>query len=416
MDSRTTIVQKCNRVLKYLSRISLIITLLLFVSTSIYYAQKYDYYIVDEVHYISASKLIIENFFPGKHWVWRYNIPKEYIHNNYLNLEHPPLGKYLIIISLLLLGDYPLAWRLPGIILGSLTIILIYYIGRELGEDIAALISVIAVLVDPMINSMSRIAMLDIYLTFFVTLAAYFIINKKDLILASIAAGLAISTKLNGIIILIILIFIIMLTDYCHIIRLEDVKDLLEISKLEFLKGISNALHAIYSFLLRLGEIILCMFIIAAIYLLINIPFIIKFGFMEWIDLQIWMVNVHAHFRASHPCEAPPISFKPPYLNWLFNIKPFILTYDFSACMNICISVLMLISSILFAILCLKKRKIIDIRILIIYLWIWLGYTFYIILYIIGRSMQFIYYMTPLMPAVHLSVGILPLLVVELIE
>lgn len=399
------------KLFKYISKLILLLSIAIFLYSSIESALKYNYYIVDEVHYISASKLIIENFMPSKNWIWNYKIPDSYIKQNYLNLEHPPLGKYFIISSILLLGDYSISWRLPGIILGACIIFLVYLIGNKVGGDIAASISTLVILIDPMINSMSKVAMLDIYLAFFTTLAIYLLIAKKDIILASIASGLAISVKMNGIISLIIIILAIIFTN--HNFLKYNFKKLS--NTIKYLK-INVSINENNSILIKIIEITVVLLIPVMIYLLINIPYILKYGFKWWLNIQFWMINVHVHFSTMHPCSSPPFSINPPYLNWLFNIKPFGLTNEFSASVNINVSILMILTTILTLISCIIKKKVCNFSRIIIFLWIWVGYIFYILLYILGRSMQFIYYLTPLMPAIDLSIGILPLLIIEFIR
>ncbi|RLG74116.1 MAG: hypothetical protein DRO08_00485, partial [Thermoprotei archaeon] len=74
-----------------------------------------DDYVSDEVYYVSAAKNIglyifgvnvIEKPYP--------NIPNP---KGNLNLEHPPLAKYIMFLSMLVLGDNSLAWRIPGLIM-----------------------------------------------------------------------------------------------------------------------------------------------------------------------------------------------------------------------------------------------------------------------------------------------------------
>jgi hypothetical protein len=70
-------------------------------------------------------------------------------------------------------GSYPFAWRLPGVILGALTVAALYLLGRVLfrRRAVAALVGLF-VLLDGMFFVQSRIAMNDVYTGFFI-LAAY---------------------------------------------------------------------------------------------------------------------------------------------------------------------------------------------------------------------------------------------------
>ncbi|HIQ03777.1 MAG TPA: phospholipid carrier-dependent glycosyltransferase [Desulfurococcales archaeon] len=401
-----------NFICKNYVRILLAIIALIFLIQSILSAVKYEDYIVDEVHYVSASKLILKEFFPDKLWNWTYRIPPKYVITNYLNLEHPPLGKYIIILSLLLLGDNPISWRIPGIIMGTCILLLVYSIGRKLGNELTGIIATIAVLFDPMINSMSKVAMLDIYLAFFTVLAFYLLIVKENTILASIAIGFALSVKLNGVIPLVVVLTAITLLNYGHFISYERVLSILK-SKWPMLVFREYYVR-VATFIVRvLSEVIVIMFIVIAVYLIINLPYIFKFGLNEWISIQVWMVNTHTTFSANHPAVAAPFSLKPPYFNWLFNIKPFGLTDEFSAHVNSFGAPLGAFISILFPILYFKSKR--GIGRVIVFLWIWLGYSLYIILYLLGRKMQFIYYLTPITPAIDIALGLTPILLDEIL-
>lgn len=401
-----------NIIRKNYIKIILAVIALIFLIQSILSAVKYKDYIVDEVHYVSASKLLLKEFFPNRLWNWTYKIPPKYVIVNYLNLEHPPLGKYIIILSLILLGDNPISWRIPGIIMGTCILLLAYSIGKKLGNELTGIIAAIAVFFDPMISSMSKVAMLDIYLAFFTVLTFYLLIVKENTILASIVIGLALSVKLNGIIPLIVVLTAITLLNYGHFIRYERILSILK-SKWPILVFKEYYIR-VATFIVRiLSEIIIIVFIVVTVYLTINLPYIFKFKLNEWINIQVWMVNTHITFSANHPAIAAPFSLKPPYFNWLFNIKPFGLTKEFSAHVNSFGAPLGAFISILFPILYLKSKR--NVGKVILFLWIWLGYLLYIILYLLGRKMQFIYYLTPITPAIDVAIGLTPTLFNEIL-
>jgi len=98
--------------------------------------------------------------------------------NGYLNLEHPPLAKYIIGLSIVLLGDRPLYWRIPSIIFGLISVILTYMLAAELtkSKDVAILSSALLV-ADPLFRLMSSIALLDIFVVPF-TLGALLLAKR----------------------------------------------------------------------------------------------------------------------------------------------------------------------------------------------------------------------------------------------
>ena len=116
---------------------------------------------------------------------------------NYLNTEHPFLGKDIIMLGMLL-EDEPINWRLPGIVsfaLIELLVVLATY--RISGSRLASLIALAFVAVDPTLQAMSVVAMLDIYVALFVALFVFFLAYERHR-LAAFAVGLAGSTKLSG--------------------------------------------------------------------------------------------------------------------------------------------------------------------------------------------------------------------------
>ncbi|MEL9909517.1 MAG: phospholipid carrier-dependent glycosyltransferase [Desulfurococcus sp.] len=104
--------------------------------------------------------------------------------NDYMNLEHPPLGKYIIGLSLLL-GDNPFTWRLPSIISTTLLFLLGYavtlYILRGItSEPLARLIALatpLLMLTDNSYFTVGALAMLDSFLALFTLLGLYMLVE-----------------------------------------------------------------------------------------------------------------------------------------------------------------------------------------------------------------------------------------------
>jgi predicted membrane-bound dolichyl-phosphate-mannose-protein mannosyltransferase len=86
-----------------------------------------------------------------------------------LNLEHPPLAKYLMATSLALGGDTPLGWRWLTVVFGALTLVGIYWLalglfkGRK-GSETAALLAVVFTAFNQIFYVQSRTTMLDPYM------------------------------------------------------------------------------------------------------------------------------------------------------------------------------------------------------------------------------------------------------------
>jgi len=112
--------------------------------------------------------------------VWGWRIPDAEGINNYMNLEHPPLGKYVIGVSMLLYGDHPLAWRYPSIVAGVLIVLFTYLVMLKLTSDKwLSLVVSLLVSMDPIMRALSSTALLDIYVALFTTLSLYFLVARK---------------------------------------------------------------------------------------------------------------------------------------------------------------------------------------------------------------------------------------------
>lgn len=149
--------------------------------------------------------------------LWHLNSPKGYIfdevyyaknansliqHGVELNeqgradfIVHPPLGKWLIGIGIKIFGNNEFGWRIIPALVGTACVILIYLIAQRLFNSIflsstAALLTAL----DGLALVMSRVALLDIFLVFFILLCFYFILTN-NLWLSGAVIGLAGASK-----------------------------------------------------------------------------------------------------------------------------------------------------------------------------------------------------------------------------
>ncbi len=111
----------------------------------------------------------------------------------YLNLEHPPLGKYFIAYAMLH-KDVPWMWRVPGITLTAIAIFimmtLIYWYSRSLMLWFAGLT---LIYFDLPLRVMSMVAMLDIYAAVFSMIALALL--PFSLWASTVVWALAVSSK-----------------------------------------------------------------------------------------------------------------------------------------------------------------------------------------------------------------------------
>jgi len=152
--------------------------------------------------------------------LWRLNQPKGYIFdeiyyaknaNSLINhgvelgannqaefVVHPPLGKWLIGIGIKLFGNNEFGWRISAAVCGTAAILLIYLIALQLFKSIfLASLAATFMALDGLNLVMSRLALLDIFLMFFILLATYFLIIKNYW-LCGVAIGAAAGVKWSG--------------------------------------------------------------------------------------------------------------------------------------------------------------------------------------------------------------------------
>jgi dolichyl-phosphate-mannose--protein O-mannosyl transferase len=99
-----------------------------------------------------------------------------------LHQEHPPLGKLLIALSLWLFGDNPFGWRAMSALFGSIALVAVFLWTLALLDDLrAALWSAAVTFFNAILFVQARIAMLDIFLMAFISLAlAFYTLSNKE--------------------------------------------------------------------------------------------------------------------------------------------------------------------------------------------------------------------------------------------
>lgn len=138
----------------------------------------------------------------------------EFIHHlSVYEWTHPPLGKVLIGIGILIFGMNPFGWRIVGTVFGIFMIPVIYIFARRMLKKqwLAAIVCIIFTF-DFMHFAQTRIATIDVYVTFFIMLMYYFMYKyykmsfydtpvQKTLIplgLSGLFFGFAVASKWTG--------------------------------------------------------------------------------------------------------------------------------------------------------------------------------------------------------------------------
>jgi predicted membrane-bound dolichyl-phosphate-mannose-protein mannosyltransferase len=91
---------------------------------------------------------------------------------------HPPLGKYLIGAGMWLFGpDNSFGWRF---VFGTALVLLLFLVARSLtNSTVFATVASFLLAIDGLGIVMSRVALLDTFLAFFVLLAFWFVILDR---------------------------------------------------------------------------------------------------------------------------------------------------------------------------------------------------------------------------------------------
>jgi dolichyl-phosphate-mannose--protein O-mannosyl transferase len=101
----------------------------------------------------------------GLAWDENYYVPaaRSYLDHAFdVNLEHPPLGKWLVAAGIWLLGDEPMGWRLASVVAGIVTIPLVWFLARRLlGSITWATVAAGFAALDGLLIVQSRTALLD---------------------------------------------------------------------------------------------------------------------------------------------------------------------------------------------------------------------------------------------------------------
>ena len=129
-------------------------------------------------------------------------------------IVHPPTGKWLIAIGIKLFGYNEFGWRFAAELIGSLSIVLMYFTAKKLfNNQLLSVFAAALISMDGLHLVHSRIALLDIFLLFFIQIAVLALLHQKYW-LSAIALGLATSVKWSGLYVLIVFALLVLIMDY----------------------------------------------------------------------------------------------------------------------------------------------------------------------------------------------------------
>jgi predicted membrane-bound dolichyl-phosphate-mannose-protein mannosyltransferase len=262
----------------------------------------------------------------------------EYInHLEPFEWTHPPLGKLIIAFGMTVFGVTPLGWRIMSLLFGCAFIPLFYLFGKRIfGTKAAATFCAFLITFESMHFVLSRIAMVDIFLVFFLTLMFYFFFLyyegepfkrwKTALFLSGICFGLAFSVKWSAFYGALAVMFLFLLLEYEDYGRYKKMKALgkKKIRKVWGEKKLPDISSFWRDYVYHPILILLISFILIPffIYILSYIPFMLVpgpgHGITEVFRYQFNMYSYHSTLTATHPYTSMwwswPLMLKPVFL------------------------------------------------------------------------------------------------------
>ena len=257
----------------------------------------------------------------------------EHIHNlEPYEWTHPPLGKLLIALGILVFGMNPFGFRIVGTLFGVAMLPLMYLLGKKIFKDwrFAAITSIL-MMFDFMHFTQTRIATIDVYGTFFIIAMYYYMydtfmiksyelplrLSIKPLFLSGLMFGLGVASKwiaVYGGAGLALLFFLAKYLEY------RDYRRITQNPKLqapEWLQGFMKKQVFLTLFLCVIFFII----IPGVIYYSSYIPYMevpgAKKGIELVLDYQKQMFDYHSKLKATHAFSSPwyewPIIYKPTW-------------------------------------------------------------------------------------------------------
>jgi dolichyl-phosphate-mannose--protein O-mannosyl transferase len=354
-------------------------------------------YVFDEVYHAFTAKEYLQDH-PD---AWEYwTTPPAGVAYEW---THPPLAKEIMALSMgILHTEAPWAWRLPGVLLGILSIFLVYKISHLLfKQQSLALLAAFVFSFDGLSFVQSRIGMNDIYLITFLLLSAYFFLSK-DYLYCSISWGLALSSKWSA---------IYMGGVYIAFGLFNSALFFYE-NRLQFKGALDQVLHRLWH---NLFIVMLFIVISVAIYLISYTPFFLQHHIttctsakMEshqcsnaevFVNLQKQMWWYHTKLKATH-------NYSSPWWSWPLNLYPvwYYVQYYPNAIANIFASGNPIVfwlgfGSILLCIIDFIKTKSRGL------LFVLLGYFGFLLPWAFSPRIMFLYHYTPCLPFLAIALG-----------
>ena len=134
--------------------------------------------VFDEVYYATEGQELLDH---GVEWRTETDSAGAVIGSRADFVVHPPLGKWIIGLGIKLWGNNAFGWRFMAAVVGVLSILIIVRVGRRMFRStVLGAAAGLLMALDGMHFVLSRIAILDIFLMFFIVAAFGCVVLDRD--------------------------------------------------------------------------------------------------------------------------------------------------------------------------------------------------------------------------------------------
>lgn len=292
-------------ILNYKLEILLFLILVLSFGVRLYRLEIPESYYFDEIYFAFTAQEMAK----GNRYAWESvaTAPEGFAYE----WTHPPLGKEISALGILIFGDNTFGWRFFQAVFGGLGALFIYLLGKNLFQSKGAgLIAAFLYTFDSFLFVLSRITMVDIFMVDFLLLASLFIVkyarsrSNLHLVLAGFFCGAAMSIKWSGIYIWEYLAAVAFFLIYYFEIYTSDSKGR---------SFLISLLKIVPRMILAFGVVPLL------VYLAAYLPFLYHGNSLQdLVNLQINMYGYHGGVTEQHPYQSAwwqwPLLVRPVFL------------------------------------------------------------------------------------------------------
>ena len=123
---------------------------------------------------------------------------RRYLHGGpYFVVQHPPLAKLLVALGILLVGDRPLGWRICNAIIGTLLIVITYFLARRMFRSrVTGVIAAALISIEGLTFVFARTGMMNIVYLTLIAAACLAFFRWRDAVSSAMRRRTAIETGL----------------------------------------------------------------------------------------------------------------------------------------------------------------------------------------------------------------------------